>query len=551
MVQKDLQNHKGLPSQKVLGKGVDAGVELAVELTGQRDTDALLATFGRRVEQLFPVSRCWLLPLEASGRSLVWKDYSFEVDDFSHPFSHVIKEGKARSLSHSSVCRLDHPQFSELLEAAQPFHQCILEPIYNDRAQLLGLLMIAGSDTHWPEAAESPLFRRLLNLLAGQWQRLKLYSADASQRLLLQRSLSELRDDETQRRNAQRLSTTLLGPSACMADLRMQIVRAAGSQLSVLIQGETGCGKDLVARAVHQFSSRSGGPLVVVNCAAIPDSLLESELFGYHKGAFSGASEAKTGLLAQADGGTLFLDEIGDMPLGLQSKLLRVLETRMFRPLGAAKEQHSDFRLVAATHQPLRSIIRDGGFRQDLFYRLNQFPLQVAPLRERPDDVEPLARAFIEQFREREAMGPLGISTAALHRLRDYRFPGNVRELRNLIEFACLQTPPQADIRAEDLRLDLLACASTDKAVQPGNTTGSESSTSDDGEAIVAPGLPDLADIRDLRAATRAFEAAIIGDRLRRFNGSRSLAAESLGVPKRTLAHKCLKFRELEEGGAL
>lgn len=143
-----------------------------------------------------------------------------------------------------------------------------------------------------------------------------------------------------------------------------------------------------MARGIHNLSERAKGPLVVVNCAAIPDTLLENELFGHTKGAFSGADQAKDGLLTQADGGTLFLDEIGDMPLALQSKLLRVLENRTFRPLGAQAEQHSDFRLVAATHQPLQRGIEDGRFRRDLFYRLSQFPLRVSPLRERPEDLE-------------------------------------------------------------------------------------------------------------------------------------------------------------------
>src|SRR5690606_20663064 len=207
---------------------------------------------------------------------------------------------------------------------------------------------------------------------------------------LRQPRLYALHAAEPPRHRCHRLSLTLVGTSEARVTRRAQVVRAASSQLSVLIQGETGCGKDVVARGIHDMSERANGPMVVVNCAAIPDTLLESELFGHTKGAFSGADQAKEGLLAQANGGTLFLDEIGDMPMALQSKLLRVLESRQFRPLGARDEQHSDFRLVAATHQPLQEGIEDGRFRRDLFYRLSQFPLRVIPLRERTEDLEAL-----------------------------------------------------------------------------------------------------------------------------------------------------------------
>lgn len=350
---------------------------------------------------------------------------------------------------------------------------------------------------------------------------------------MLKRSLDHLHDAEALRDQCEALSETLIGPSPEMVELRSQIARAAGSQLSVLVQGETGCGKDLVARGIHRFSSRAGKPFVVVNCAAIPDTLLENELFGHTKGAFSGADCAKDGLMAQADGGTLFLDEIGDMPLALQSKLLRVLETRSFRPLGAQREQHSDFRLVAATHQPLQARIQEGAFRRDLFYRLSQFPLKVVPLRQRPTDLEALCRHFIREYTEREGAGPMGISSHALGYLAEYRFPGNVRELRNIIEYACLQTPAGDDIQPEQLHLDLLTLEEPPEMDLRAT-------------APALPGLPPPEEIDDLRAAAQAFEAAVISARLRQYHGNRALAAESLGLPKRTLAHKCQKFNVTE-----
>ena len=202
------------------------------------------------------------------------------------------------------------------------------------------------------------------------------------------------------------------------------------------------------------------------------------------------------------------------MPMALQSKLLRVLESRQFRPLGARDEQHSDFRLVAATHQPLQEGIEDGRFRRDLFYRLSQFPLRVIPLRERTEDLEALSRHFIRLYTEREGSGPLGISSHALHTLAGYNFPGNVRELRNIVELACLQTPAGDDIQPDVLRLD-------DLFAEPGQPLTASV------EPKTVPGVPGVDDIRDLKAASQAFEAAIIRDRLRQYGGNRAQAAEA------------------------
>lgn len=509
------------------------GIELAVELIRQSDRPALLCCAGRQLERVFGVGKSWFLELDLSGRTLqcpaLGDGSEFDCADFSHPFAHVLQQAKPRELSRAASFRLDHPGFQALFEASGLPDSLWLEPITGDSGRVLGVLVMCGSPGRWSDVADQPLFRGLLTLLAHQWSGQLQATDQIWQRRMLKRSLDHLHDAETQRSRSDALAETLVGPSRPMTDLRSQVVRASGSQLSVLVQGETGCGKDLVARGLHQFSSRANGPFVVVNCAAIPDSLLENELFGHTKGAFSGADSAKDGLLAQAHGGTLFLDEIGDMPMALQSKLLRVLETRSFRPLGAQKEQQSDFRLVAATHQPLQARIQDGVFRRDLFYRLSQFPVKVLPLRERPADLEPLCRHFIRAYKIREGAGPLGISSQALNFLAGYGFPGNVRELRNIIEFACLQTQEGDDIQPEDLRLDAL-------------TLEHDSEIPEDAGGSVQPGVPPGHEISDLRAAAQAFEAAIISARLRQFHGNRALAAESLGLPKRTLAHKCQKF---------
>ncbi|MDI9243991.1 sigma 54-interacting transcriptional regulator [Marinobacter sp. CHS3-4] len=513
------------------------GIDLAVELLRQESLPDLLKVASRQLQNTFGLTRCWSLELDLSGRNLqcaaLGEQGEFDCGDFSHPFAHLIQQGKARELSRAASYRLDHAGFQAMVDASGRPRSFWLEPITGEDGRTLGILVLCNEEPDWSGITGQPLYRGLLTLLAHQWVSQLRSSDHVWQRRLLKRSLDNLHDAESMRQRCQQLADTLVGSSMAMTDLRSQIVRAAGSQLAVLVQGETGCGKDLVAKGIHQFSDRAEGPMVVVNCAAIPDSLLESELFGHTKGAFSGADRAKEGLLAQANGGTLFLDEIGDMPMALQSKLLRVLESRHFRPLGAQQEQHSDFRLVAATHQPLSQCIEDGRFRRDLFFRLSQFPLRVLPLRDRPDDLEPLCRHFIREYTAREGSGPMGISSHSLKLLSGYHFPGNARELRNIIEFACLQTPVGDDIQPEVLRLD-------DLFPSQESCFGAEESNGS------LAGIPPADEIFDLRAASQAYEAAIIRERLRQYGGNRAQAAESLGLPKRTLAHKCLKYQVTE-----
>lgn len=529
-----LSHYSGMESMGRMQKELHTGIDLAVALIKQDTLPALLNTATSQLQKAFGLTKCWALELDLSGRTLhcgqLGDTSEFDCSDFSHPFAHVLQTGQPRELSRAASYRLDHPGFQTLFDASDRPRSLWLEPLAGEDGRTLGILVLSSDHPDWQGIVGQPLYTGIKQLLVHQWISQLQTRDQVWQRRMLKRSLDHLHDAETLRQRCEQLAHTLVGNSEAMVNLRAQVVRAAGSQLSVLIQGETGCGKDVVARGIHDMSDRANGPLVVVNCAAIPDTLLESELFGHTKGAFSGADQAKEGLLAQANGGTLFLDEIGDMPMALQSKLLRVLESRQFRPLGARDEQHSDFRLVAATHQPLQEGIEDGRFRRDLFYRLSQFPLRVIPLRERTEDLEALSRHFIRLYTEREGSGPLGISSHALHTLAGYNFPGNVRELRNIVELACLQTPAGDDIQPEVLRLDDLFAdpgPAMDASVEP--------------KAMV--GVPVADDIRDLKAAAQAFEAAIIRERLRQYGGNRAQAAESLGLPKRTLAHKCLKYQ--------
>ncbi|MDY6979540.1 MAG: sigma-54 dependent transcriptional regulator [Pseudomonadota bacterium] len=228
----------------------------------------------------------------------------------------------------------------------------------------------------------------------------------------------------------------LVGRSAPMQRLYSQIRQIARATGPVLIEGESGVGKELVARALHAESEVSEGPFIAVNCAAIPAELLESELFGHAAGAFSGAQKARRGLFLEASGGSLLLDEIGELPIGMQAKLLRVLQEQRLRPVGTNREETVEVRILAATNSDLEREVSEGNFREDLFYRLNTFALQIPPLRERGEDLELLTARFIDEFSARRDHSIHGITDQALQQLKRYPFPGNVRELSNIIEWA-------------------------------------------------------------------------------------------------------------------
>ena len=231
-------------------------------------------------------------------------------------------------------------------------------------------------------------------------------------------------------------STGMAGNSQRMIELRKKIARVAPANTTVLIMGESGTGKELVARSLHRNSSRANEAFVAINCAALTETLLESELFGYEKGAFTGANAQKRGRLESGQGGTVFLDEIGEMPLSIQAKILRVLQNREFERVGATRSIPLDIRLIAATNRDLQDLVRRGLFREDLFYRLNVICLQTPPLRDHAEDVLTLAHHFVVRFSERCGRHISGISPAARTLLRNYDWPGNVRELENAIEHA-------------------------------------------------------------------------------------------------------------------
>lgn len=306
----------------------------------------------------------------------------------------------------------------------------------------------------------------------------------------------------------------ILGGSAEIRRLADIVQRISGSDASVLITGESGSGKELVARAIHSLSKRSRGPFIAINCAAMPDHLLESELFGHERGAFTGARSARVGLLRRAHGGTLFLDEIGDMSLALQPKLLRALQEKQIRPVGSDHEVSFDVRVLAATHRDVQQAVRKGDFRADLFFRLNVISIHVPPLRERGDDIVLLAQRFLREFAQRDGKSIEGFAPEVATCLLRHDWPGNVRELRNTIEGAVTMARGSV-IRLDDLPLSLRE--------RPRDCGASSDSTSE---------LLPLSEI-ERRHVLATLDAV---------GGNKSEAARILGVDRKTLQARLARY---------
>jgi two-component system, NtrC family, response regulator AtoC len=325
--------------------------------------------------------------------------------------------------------------------------------------------------------------------------------------------------------------TTLLGESAGLKQVIQQLDKVARSTAAkVLIQGETGTGKELMARYLHGRSARAAAPFIDLNCSAIPEQLLESQLFGHEKGAFTDAKHFKKGLFDLADGGTLFLDEIGEMAPQLQSKLLRVLETNTFRRVGGHADIHVDVRIVAATHRDLKRQVAEGRFREDLYFRLSAVPILMPPLRERRDDIEVLAQHFIGQFCAEMGRPPARLHPAALQAFAGYPWPGNVRELKNVIERVLL-LETEEDILPQHLPAEFAAGAMAAGGV-PG-AAGSVATRIPTGDPFPRGVVRPLAQI----------EQMAIGHAIAVCEGNKTRAAQMLGISRQTLRTKLNELR--------
>jgi len=312
---------------------------------------------------------------------------------------------------------------------------------------------------------------------------------------------------------------TLVGRSFAMRRLAEVITRLAlrGNPANVLIRGESGTGKDVVARAIHARGPRREGPFIAVNCTALPESLVESELFGHEAGAFTDARESKRGLFELAHGGTLFLDEVGDMPKGAQAKLLQVMERHTVRRVGAVRDIPVNVQVLAATHRNLEAAVAEGSFREDLFYRLNVVPIQVPPLRERPEDIAPLAHHFLDALAREMRIPVRHLTPAALRALEAHAWPGNARQLRNVLERLLM-------LRDEDV-IDLASLPPEIRGASPGATVPG-------GDFILPSDGLDL----------EALERDLIRQALERSGGNKSRAARLLGLTRDTLRYRVDKY---------
>ncbi|NQD95931.1 sigma 54-interacting transcriptional regulator, partial [Pseudomonas sp. CrR25] len=379
-----------------------------------------------------------------------------------------------------------------LPDARQAWRSLLCQPLLDEQKTVNGLLLLASSQS------------RDLQGFAGSLGQLGSFAI--AQLHLLQRLRAPRAENAPNSRPMSCASGYgLIGDSAPMRAVYTLIGKVLHNPVSVLLAGETGTGKELVARAIHEFGFRRSKAFVVQNCASLPENLLESELFGYRKGAFSGADRDHRGLFDAADGGTLFLDEIGDMPLTLQAKLLRVLQEGEVRPLGSTNTHKVDVRIVAATHHSLRCLVEVGRFREDLFYRLAQFPIELPALRERDQDILTLARHFADQASAFLQRDPCRWAESSLDQLASYAFPGNVRELKGMVERA------------------VLLCESGELLPEHFNLRQS--------------GNPDDSGM-NLRERMERVERSLLLDCLRKNRGNQTTAASELGLPRRTLLYR-------------
>jgi len=341
-------------------------------------------------------------------------------------------------------------------------------------------------------------------------------------------------DDSTRVRDDARASGVLLGASKAMEEVFHLIEKAAASSLPTLLEGETGTGKELVARAIHQASGHAKGPFLPINCAAVPENLLESELFGHRRGAFTGATADHEGLFEAAQGGTVFLDEIGEMPLAMQPKVLRVIQEGELTRIGEIRARKVDFRLVAATNRDLLREVERGAFRSDLYYRISAFPIRIPPLRERRGDISILVESFLAVAARRQGKRITGVAAPAMHALVEFDWPGNVRELQNEVQRAVALAAAGEEIGVEHLSPKLTGGEVSARG--DGDEDAIEASPGD--REPTAPGTDGAAGPGSLRAARNAFEARYITEVLAQQGGSVLRAARVLGLTRAGLYKK-------------
>jgi transcriptional regulator with GAF, ATPase, and Fis domain len=503
-------------------------------LSGEHDLAALRLRFAREMADVVGATRLILLGLDSERDHFAplasWPEgldcpvfAVFDSQREQHPISLALA---ARDILIEEPNELLMARLRQTLFNGMAPSRLVVVPASADENGFPDMLFLAAIPAECDVALElrQPLilyarFCARHGRLAARFRQ----ASDAS--AALSRSLSHADRDRSLMRRAvpDAISGRLAGRSRPMQVLREQVGKFGPSGLSVLVTGETGTGKELVARELHRLSPRKDGPFVAVNVAALPDGLAESELFGHVRGAFTGAARDRAGHIAEADGGTLFLDEIGDMPLGLQAKLLRVLQEKRFHPVGADKEQASDFRVIAATHRNIPQMMRENLFREDLFYRLSEVRVSLPPLRDRGTDILVLAEHFLQSIADREDQRVRRLAPEAASAMEQQPFPGNVRELQALIARASIAAGESCVIEREHLWPE-------ESAIQI-ELTGEF----DQHEIGPRP--------KGLTEACDAYERQLLIESLHAASGNRQRMARDLDLSPRTLFNKMKKHR--------
>ncbi|MEZ9594936.1 nitric oxide reductase transcriptional regulator NorR [Shewanella sp. 10N.261.52.F9] len=501
-------------------------IELALNLTNSlTDTDRferLLSTVRQAVAcdavVLLHVQGDYLRPLALQGLTKETLGRRFEIAAHER-FAEICNS--SMPVRFAADCTLADPYDGLLLahEGDLPVHACMGLPLLSDN-KLIGVLTL---DSMVPNVFDD-IPNRTLDMIAAM-SAATLKTAMMLQQLEQhskhnQQVVAELTHEALIKDGGE-----LIGDSASMRKLKQEIEMVAASNFSILIEGETGVGKELVARTLHRQSSRRDGPLVYVNCAALPENLIESELFGHVKGAFTGAERTRTGKFNLASGGTIFLDEIGELPLAAQSKLLRVLQNQEIQVVGKDDVEYVDVRIVAATNRQLRDEVEQGRFRADLYHRLSVYPVAVPPLRQREGDISLLCGYFIESTRRKLGMTQLTLAKNAIKVLNDYDWPGNVRELEHVISRAALRA--RSDSHSPIVRIGLTHLAlmlPKDKALTGGDVS----------QAINVHSLAAQADI-NLKQQTDDFQRQLILQHLSEQNGNWSATATRLQMDRANL----------------
>ena len=486
-----------------------------------------------------------------------WQPLSFNQTSQTDPFNYAIQNGEVvliNELYQYNGYDCEAVYETELALGIKSSN-LLAWPLVDDSGKTIGLLALFDLSVIDNESALTAFCNMAANSIRqAVWleeygHMIKSLSAD---------NAALVRENEHLKKRKQSHYKGPIAESEQMLEVLRRLDKVLALPVDVLLRGETGAGKEVIAKYIHDNSNRADQPLIVQNCAAIPEQLLESELFGHKKGSFTGADKDKVGLFEAAHGGTLFLDEIGDMPLLLQAKLLRVLQERKVRPVGASKEVEVDVRVVAATHCHLMDKIKNGEFRADLFYRLNVFPINLPPLREREADILPLAEHFVKQSAANLGLAQApGLSANVQLQLQQYPYPGNVRELKNIVERALLlsdfetinqvefgeaaalanlpqptpQAPegsPQPVLELEPQPADQPEPASTDSAQPEQSQTTLEAEHMDYSKG--------------LKEAVSEYEKTVIIDCLNSSNWQIKRAAEQLSLPISTLSHKMKKY---------